>query len=100
MLGGLFKGAVLYLLKPVTMNDLKNLWQFSFMNKKTSIASKGMSSFQKSKRKIIEEMDKNHEKEDKAVFTLPKKQKVVWTNELHSRFLLAVKSLGIDGKSF
>lgn len=35
MLGGLFKGAILYLVKPVTMGDLKNLWQFvSSMKKK------------------------------------------------------------------
>lgn len=37
MLGGLFKGAMLYLVKPITMDDLKYLWQFALMKEREDL---------------------------------------------------------------
>lgn len=122
MLGGLFKGAVLYLIKPIIKNDVKNLWQFTYARKmktKTTVSSEGSNSFnvgseenassetvdsqlstvgqtaQKGKRKELEKADKNEEDNDNL--TIPKKPKLFWTNELHDRFLQAIRILGIDG---
>ncbi|KAJ8748938.1 hypothetical protein K2173_013375 [Erythroxylum novogranatense] len=118
MLGSLFKGAVLYLVKPIVMNDIKNLWQFLHMKKLDSmVAVEGTNNLQgetsedntssealesqsvlnnrepipqQCKRKEFEIMDKD---EDSAIH---KKPKIRWSNELHNRFLHAIDILGID----
>ncbi|XP_031254734.1 two-component response regulator ARR14-like isoform X1 [Pistacia vera] len=115
MLGGLFKGAALYLVKPITMNDIKNLWQFAFMKKTDRtvaaedsscissdhdtenqiFANTGRQSHQNGKRKEPKEME-----EDNDDISVLKKPKLIWTNGLHNRFLQAIRVLGIDGKVF
>ncbi|XP_061962007.1 two-component response regulator ARR14-like isoform X1 [Populus nigra] len=121
MIGCLYKGAALYLMKPIIKNDVKNLWQLTYRTKiKTAVSGKGSNSFhggsseekassvtvgnpsstmgmtdQKGKRKELEEMD--NDDEDNNNLTVPKKRKLVWTNELHNRFLQAIRILGIDG---
>ncbi|XP_052303066.1 two-component response regulator ARR14-like isoform X2 [Populus trichocarpa] len=121
MLGCLYKGAALYLMKPIIKNDVKNLWQLTYRTKiKTAVSGKGSNSFhggsseekassvtagnpsstmgmtdQKGKRKELEET--NNDDEDNNNLTVPKKRKLVWTNELHNRFLQAIRILGIDG---
>ncbi|CAN6704289.1 unnamed protein product [Malus baccata var. baccata] len=37
MLGGMFKGAVYYIVKPLTMDSLKNQWQFAFINNRDAM---------------------------------------------------------------
>lgn len=37
MLGGLFKGAVYYIVKPLTMDSLINLRQFAFINNRDAV---------------------------------------------------------------
>uniref|UniRef100_A0A7N2MD57 Two-component response regulator n=2 Tax=Quercus lobata TaxID=97700 RepID=A0A7N2MD57_QUELO len=123
VLGSLFKGAALYLIKPITLNDVKNLWQFAFMknSEKTLVAdvvssvqgesseesasdedtesqsfeNKRKQSLQKAKRIALEETEKDEEEENHDSSVL-KKPKLTWTNELHDRFLQAIKVLGID----
>lgn len=127
MLGSLFKGAALYLIKPITLNDMKNLWQFAFLknSEKTLVAdgessvqgesseesasdedtesqsfeNKRKQSLQKGKRIAPEETEKDEEEENYDSSVL-KKPKLTWTNELHDRFLQAIKVLGIDSKHF
>ena len=126
MLGWLYKGAALYLMKPIIKNDVKNLWQLAYRKKKrTTVSSPGSNSFhagfsaenassvtagipslsstmgqsdQMGKRKELEETDKDDEDNDNL--TVLKKPKLVWTDELHNRFLQAIRILGIDGKKF
>ncbi|XP_022769503.1 two-component response regulator ARR2-like [Durio zibethinus] len=123
MLGCLFKGAMLYLVKPITMDDLKNLWQFAFIKGRENLLaveeisgieeesslenasgvnvesqpliSEGRQNLQKVKRKRSDEMLNDEDDNDDS--TAPKKPKLIWTNELHNRFLQAMKVLGIDG---
>ncbi|GKV13033.1 hypothetical protein SLEP1_g24110 [Rubroshorea leprosula] len=124
MLGGLFKGAVLYLVKPITMNNLRYLWQFAVVSKRDRLAvSNGIESSQEKlpqgnssdedletpvltdeqnqqnqrsgKRKVLEEANGNEE-EDNDDSAVLKKPKLVWTNELHNRFLQAIRFLGIE----
>ncbi|XVF73291.1 hypothetical protein PTKIN_Ptkin12aG0189800 [Pterospermum kingtungense] len=122
MLGGLFKGAIFYLIKPVTMDDLKYLWQFAFMKERENLPAmeeisgieeesslenasgvdvvtqplinEGRQNLQNGKRKTSDEMQNNEE--DNGDSAARKKPKRVWTNELHNRFLQAIKVLGID----
>ncbi|KAJ6710053.1 TWO-COMPONENT RESPONSE REGULATOR-LIKE APRR8-RELATED [Salix koriyanagi] len=123
MIGWLYKGAALYLMKPIIKNDVKNLWQLAYRKKKrTTVSSAGSNSFhagfseenassvtagmpslsstmgqsdQMGKRKELEVTDKVDEDNDNL--TVLKKPKLVWTNELHNRFLEAIRILGIDG---
>ncbi|XP_059456679.1 two-component response regulator ARR14-like [Corylus avellana] len=117
MLGSLFKGAMFYLVKPVTLNNVRNLWQFASMkSREETAATDGVSSVQgetsdieiqsfenkmqqshqKAKRKVPEAMEKDEE-EDNDDSTVIKKPKLIWTNDLHNRFLEAIRVLGIDG---
>ncbi|PQM36792.1 two-component response regulator ARR1 [Prunus yedoensis var. nudiflora] len=121
MLGGLFKGAVFYFVKPLTINSLKNLWQFAFIKNRNHVvidlteeessvygesqqentSNEGLESesFMTRdrwlKRKNPEGTYKDEETEN-SDSTSQKKPKLVWTNELHKRFLQAVRLLGVD----
>jgi two-component response regulator (ARR-B family) len=50
------------------------------------------------KRKELEETDNDDEDNDNL--TVLKKPELVWTNELHNRFLQAIRILGVDGNKF
>ncbi|XP_044492959.1 two-component response regulator ARR2-like isoform X2 [Mangifera indica] len=101
----LFKGAAFYLVKPVTMNDIRNLWQFTFMKKTDrTMASEELSSISSehdtesqiiSKRARREEQKEMEKDVDNS--SVLKKPKLIWTEELHNRFLQAIRVLGIDG---
>lgn len=104
MLDCLFKGAVFFFVEPLTMSSLKNLWQFAFtkrnavidMTKKESnVHVESQAEIPNAKRKRSEGMDKYEERDSTAL----KKPRIIWTTELHHRFLRAVRLLGIDGKS-
>ncbi|KAG6786722.1 hypothetical protein POTOM_008332 [Populus tomentosa] len=120
MLGWLYKGAALYLMKPIVKNDVKNLWQLTYRKKKKiTVSSVRSNSFhaglaeenassvttgipsllsttgqsdQMGKRKELEETDIDDEDNDNL--TVLKKPELVWTNELHNRFLQAIRILG------
>ena len=53
---------------------------------------------QMGKRKELEETDIDDEDNDNL--TVLKKPELVWTNELHYRFLQAIRIFGVDGKKF
>ncbi|WCJ23136.1 Two-component response regulator ORR21 [Euphorbia peplus] len=104
MLGCLFKGATFYLLKPITMKDVKNLWQFSDIKKQDenldsegSISSEGGSPPDNTSNEMSDSTSFSNSLEaDNQNLILPKKPKLIWTNELHDRFLQAVTTLGVD----
>ncbi|KAF8364716.1 hypothetical protein HHK36_033309 [Tetracentron sinense] len=124
MLRGLESGAAFYLVKPVTLDDLKMLWQYAVVMKKdvtreveqtgsvggssssgkvyeaedmecASSVNAGNCRQKKSKRKTTKEMDADEE-ENKDDSTSDKKARVVWTNELHNQFLKAMDQLGLE----
>lgn len=116
---GITHGACDYLLKPVRIEELKNIWQHVIRRRKTD--NKDRSNFDNrdkpqpgsgeattdqklnKKRKDQnededEDRDENgHENEDP---TTQKKPRVVWSVELHRKFVAAVNQLGIDSMSF
>ncbi|XP_065859249.1 two-component response regulator ARR2-like [Euphorbia lathyris] len=99
MLGCLLKGAALYLVKPITMNDVKILWQFSIkkQKEKENIDSE-RSSTSCENGSAPENSSSNDDvlESDRYSSSLSKKSKLIWTNELHFKFLEAIKILGID----
>lgn len=101
MLGGLFKGAALYLVKPVTLNTMKTLWQFAYMNNIDLLAFSDCEEDNNNVNVVqTESADKRQreEEDDNDESKAPKKTKLVWSDELHTKFLLAVNELGVEGK--
>lgn len=117
---GITHGACDYLVKPVRMEELKNIWQHVVRRKKFDSRDRNSSSTQdknssegngmgngsadpesklSKKRKDQnsdddDEQDENeHENEDPAS---QKKPRVVWSVELHRKFVAAVNQLGLD----
>lgn len=118
---GITHGACDYLLKPVRMEELKNIWQHVIRKKKPVPkerddsdngrldAGQGPancgSSIQKVNRK---RKDQNEEEEDDSEentnenenSNTQKKARVVWSIELHRKFMAAVNHLGVNSKLF
>lgn len=116
---GITHGACDYLLKPVRMEELKNIWQHVIRRKKfdskeqnkpqnqdkphagsgCSLAQAGTSNIDQKmtkKRKDQSDEDEEHDEDPSS----QKKARVVWTVELHRKFVAAVNQLGIDSKLF
>lgn len=118
---GVTHGACDYLIKPVRMEALKNIWQHVVRKKKhewkekdyeqsgsvdevdrqqkqpedvdySSSANEG--NWKNSKRRKDDE-DEGDERDDSSTL---KKPRVVWSVELHQQFVTAVNHLGIDSK--
>ena len=118
---GVTHGACDYLIKPVSMEALKNIWQHVFRKKRNELkdlensgsveendkqkkasddgdntSSGNEGSWKAVKRKKEgEEEDEFEEREDTSTL---KKQRVVWSIELHQQFVAAVNQLGLDSK--
>ncbi|KAK9104238.1 hypothetical protein Scep_021082 [Stephania cephalantha] len=117
---GVQHGACDYLLKPVRMKELKNIWQHVFRKKIHEVKDiesyeviddihlmrNGFERFEDShllsggnlslakKRKDME--SKEHENLDLCDLSSVKKARVVWTVDLHQKFVNAVNQIGID----
>ncbi|KAJ7970012.1 Two-component response regulator like [Quillaja saponaria] len=115
-------GATFYLSKPLSLNDLKNLWQYAIAGKKdkcvfeefapnylqsledlsggyvnsaeASIANEENEKNKYKKRKGLE-MIKGDQYEGTSMAS-KKKTKIVWSNSLHKRFLMAIRHIGFE----
>nr|GMD80179.1 two-component response regulator ARR12-like [Ipomoea batatas] len=118
---GITHGACDYLVKPVRIEELRNIWQHVIRRKKFDSKSQNKSGDQdrsphgggeggqggplsgstdqngklnKKRKDEEDESDENgHENEDPAT---QKKPRVVWSIELHRKFVAAVNQLGIE----
>ncbi|TKY74782.1 Two-component response regulator ARR12 [Spatholobus suberectus] len=120
---GISHGACDYLLKPVRMEELKNIWQHVIRRKKfdskeknktsnhdkpTSDSGNGLGSSgagnsdqneKLTKKRKDQDEDEDEEQEndnDNEDPSTQKKPRVVWSVELHRKFVAAVNQLGID----
>lgn len=117
------RGVAFYMVKPVSPDDLKHVWQYAVPSKKgkhvvieeiRSIPEESTgekvsfedinsaSSFlvneekrgkKDSKRKAPKKANEDEEEENLAA---PKKAKVVWTTSLHNQFLQAIRHLSLE----
>ncbi|MCO5594983.1 hypothetical protein L7F22_049018 [Adiantum nelumboides] len=109
---GIKHGACDYLLKPVRIEELKNIWQHVIRRKRRDsdtderhkpdegadpLASVGpeeaLKSTKRRKDNLEEDDDGEPENDDPAT---SKKPRVVWSVDLHQKFVNSVNSLGID----
>lgn len=121
---GITHGACDYLVKPVRVEELRNIWQH-VVRKKVDPKSrdKSNSSYDRDqqgseggqgpavtgnadqdgkssrKRKDDEEEDEENDQDDVDP-SAQKKPRVVWSIELHRKFVAAVNQLGLESKSF
>lgn len=120
---GITHGACDYLLKPVRIEELKNIWQHVVRRKKIDAKDRNNSDNQdkphngsgqaegmgnsdqngklNKKRKDQNEDEDDEDDEDDHNHedpTTQKKPRVVWSVELHRKFVAAVNQLGIDSK--
>ena len=103
---GIKHGACDYLLKPVRIEELKVIWQHVVRKRKDDGRNRvndggdnhGSDSLKCSKKRkdaLEEEDEAEVENEDPSS---SKKQRVVWSVDLHQKFVSAVDQLGIDSK--
>jgi two-component response regulator (ARR-B family) len=119
---GIKHGACDYLLKPVRMEELRNIWQHVVRKKwrntgpsctiedervkqvsedgdHNQLANEGTDGSwkQSKKRKDVKEEDEDLDLDNEDPSTT-KKPRVVWSVDLHQQFVGAVNQLGIDSK--
>lgn len=108
---GITHGACDYIIKPVRLEELRNIWQHVVRKRVTprSIPKEESSGewddtpksqeteSEQTSRKRKENMDEENQFVD-DVNNL-KKARVVWSPELHKQFVTAVNQLGVDSKS-
>lgn len=116
---GITHGACDYLIKPVRIEELRNIWQHVIRRKKsdsrnnnkstddanvqgqgsplTSNADQNSKFSRKRKDEDDFSEDNGNESEDPSS---QKKPRVVWSIELHRKFVAAVNQLGIESKFF
>ncbi|CAM0943455.1 unnamed protein product [Alopecurus aequalis] len=99
---GITHGACDYLLKPVRIEELKNIWQHVVRRKFSALTcgSPDQSGRPSKKRKEYHSEDEDEDDEsngqDNDDPSAPKRPRVVWSVELHRKFVAAVNHLGID----
>lgn len=114
---GITHGACDYLVKPVRLEELRNIWQHVIRRKvesKSQSKPKSNNDHDKSdpgsengdqnvklnRKRGIEDEDveeNGHESDDPSA---QKKPRVVWSIDLHRKFVAAVNQLGIESESF
>ena len=118
---GVQHGACDYLLKPVRMKELRNIWQHVYRKKMHEVKEiegndscddlqifrNGVEGFDERglfmradsdtmrKRK---DMDKDHADQDSSDGATVKKARVVWSVDLHQKFVNAVNQIGFDSE--
>ena len=101
VLRGVVHGAVDYLLKPVNIKELRNIWQHVVRQRTsdetTGVAGQGGGNETgmtdgKKRKDVVSGASGDTEGRGQ------KKQRVVWNPELHQKFVNAVNQLGIDSK--
>ncbi|XP_059635811.1 uncharacterized protein LOC132277994 [Cornus florida] len=100
---GVMHGARDYLVKPVRMEELKNIWQHVI--RKTLLdpsKSNIMKEADQDSMQVKRQREKSVEKEDETntqsdgESCAQKKQRIAWTAELHQKFVAVVHRLGVD----
>ncbi|KAJ6430347.1 hypothetical protein OIU84_021701 [Salix udensis] len=116
---GVQHGACDYLLKPIRMKELRNIWQHVFRKKIHEVRDieilEGVESFQMTRNgsdlyedghvlcgedltsmKKRKDIESKHDEKDTGDFTSTKKARVVWSVDLHQKFVKAVNQIGFD----
>ncbi|KAE8679930.1 Two-component response regulator ARR1 [Hibiscus syriacus] len=93
---GVTHGACDYLIKPVRIEALKNIWQHVIRKKQSEEAEYSSSANEGNWKSSKKRKDDEEETDDRDDTSSLKKPRVVWSVELHQQFVAAVNQLGID----
>lgn len=87
------KGVTIYFMKSVTVNEMNKLWATAMAREKSKqeLSSGKLSS-------VENEGSKRTRENDEQNGNVEKKPRVVWTKEMHQKFLEAIAQLGHDSK--
>ncbi|KAF9677839.1 hypothetical protein SADUNF_Sadunf08G0149500 [Salix dunnii] len=119
---GVQHGACDYLLKPIRMKELRNIWQHVFRKKIHEVRDienlEGVQNFQMTRNgsdqyedghvlcgedltsiKKRKDIESKHDEKDTGDYTSTKKARVVWSVDLHQKFVKAVNQIGFDTTS-
>lgn len=122
---GLECGASFFIMKPVSPDDLRDLWQFAAMKRKnnpgfseekksrenyisdetaavsaSSSVNEEATNKKESKRKSPKKEGCDEKNGENSQSSSQKRPKIVWTNSLHNRFLEAIRSIGLESKYY
>ncbi|XP_022141124.1 two-component response regulator ARR14-like [Momordica charantia] len=115
ILKSLEEGVAFYMVKPISLDDVKHVWQYAITakevtpNEAKTVAGRGLS-IEKSSLEETSSIvpcpkekkgakSKNKKAKENRVTKKSiaiKKAKVIWTNSLHNRFLQAIRLIGLD----
>lgn len=118
---GVQHGACDYLLKPIRMKELRNIWQHVFRKMIHEVRDieilEGVESFQMTRNgsdlsddghllcgedltsiKKRKDVENKHDDRDLSDNSSTKKARVVWSVDLHQKFVKAVDQIGFDSK--
>ncbi|XP_057500306.1 two-component response regulator ORR23-like [Actinidia eriantha] len=101
---GVRHGALDYLVKPVRIEELKNIWQH-VVRKKLLEQTTGKVTTDQNPMPLKRQRDKEEEKEEETKaqsdgeLSGPKKHRLVWSKELHNKFVDALEQLGGGSKA-
>jgi two-component response regulator (ARR-B family) len=109
---GIKHGACDYIVKPVDINDIRNIWQHVVRKNHVAVNYNNSDSDDAAQRvgqpviaeggakskKCSKQKRTDREVSSRSVRTTRKKPRVSWTGDLHNRFLEAVNRLGLDRK--
>lgn len=109
---GINHGACGYLLKPVRLEEVKNIWQHVYRRKRVVLEELKMCrtghvadpSHEKVGKKQKDENEKHDDNaqrrdEDPSCLRTRKKTRLSWSPELHRKFIAVVNHLGIESRS-
>lgn len=103
-------GARDYLLKPLRLQEMRNIWQHVY-RKKVSNPDQSCITKEITDRKSLptktvnvklkrEEDETTHTDQSQSLFSVRKKTRFTWTTDLHLKFVNAIQELGEGGKSY
>lgn len=104
---GVQHGACDYLLKPIRMKELKNIWQHVMRKRMHDVReiegfengtdhNNGHYGGDQTSLKKRKDIDNKYDEKGSSDPSSTKKARVVWTVELHQKFVKAVNQIGID----
>lgn len=113
ILKSLEEGVAFYMVKPISLDDVKHVWQYAISPKNVipnqtititqrqlSIENSSSSSALCLKKEIIKSKSTKFKNKKAKQKSIPlRKPKVIWTNSLHNRFLQAIRLIGLHSKS-
>lgn len=98
MAKGVRDSACEYLVKPIRMKDLRNIWQHVFrMRVRESQPSLDENEMMRNEDTLLNGK-KRKDVDGDDVSSRVKKARVVWTVDLHHKFVQAIDQIGIDSK--